>query len=413
MAATHHTKPGSLGARLILRSLVMHAVAFAYVVPISVTVAQVGDKPVDFVPSDAFWLLLPVALAMRLRLPKTALNVAASFTYFLTIGMLGSIMDGGALGPILSALSYMLPACHIVVGALLWKRVGVELLTYLARAILITVLVLFASDVVYGMGIRGCGYEGRWGGCFGKWELYGFPNSAMNFIALMLFLPACLWSLKTPPLPQWLMAVTGVAAIIILSLSLSRSAFLVLGMLAIVGFLAFSRLWAFAAVPILGIAVTWSIDHILAFPIFTGLVLRMRAAIAGGDITTGRVDIWGETLDLISMRPFFGYMFQFFSDFSQYGTPHQQILEVFFKAGLFGAIIYLGPVVIAWSLAYRMAALLAGRKRKTIRLYLTGFFAACFTSMLVLPILSYATMANVVFMLVGAALQARTEEKKQ
>lgn len=413
MEATAHTKLGWFGARLILRSLVMHAVAFAYVVPISVTVAQVGDKPVDFVPSDAFWLLLPVALILRMRLFKTTLIVAASFSYFLIIGILGSMMNGGALGPTLSALSYMLPACHIVVGAVLWKRVGVELLTYVARAVLITVLVLFASDVIYGTGIRGCGYEGRWGGCFGKWEVYGFPNSAMNYIALMLYLPACLWSLKTPPLPHLLMAAAAVAGFMILSLSLSRSAVLVLGLLAIVGLLVSSRFLAFAAVLILGIAFTWFIDRILASPIFIGLALRMKTATESGDITNGRIDIWIETLDLISMRPFLGYLFQFFSDFSQYGTAHNQILEVLFKAGLFGAILYLGPLVIAWTFAYRMAVLLSGRKRKTVRLYLIGFFAACFTSMLVLPILSYATMANVVFMLVGAALQARTEVKRQ
>ncbi|AMO72116.1 O-antigen ligase family protein [Sphingorhabdus sp. M41] len=77
-----------------------------------------------------------------------------------------------------------------------------------------------------------------------------------------------------------------------------------------------------------------------------GAIQRFWASGTGGQVTSGRTDLWWESIQLLSDKPLFGFgahQYQFVSDHAigMFKHPHQSILQFLFDWGLVGGGIFL------------------------------------------------------------------------
>ena len=350
-------------------------------------------------------LIYPVAILSSTKLiSENFKRVILYPLYFVLFGVISSIIRGGSIETLLSMASFSLPILHLIVGACfaLTKKNMNFSYSYFSYIIIVLTLVLFVSDLIYGSFPRGCGYEGRWGGCIGNLEVYGFPNPPMNFLACVSVLLGIF--LIRPVKKSVRMATIVSLAIIgfILLLSLSRSAVLIY--VVSLGFIAFS-IWgarSLFAVIIIGLIIAFNIESILDSFLVSGVLARTNTALAAGDISTGRIGIWIEALHVIAKDPIFGVGFLSFSNFSSFGTAHQQYLEVLFKVGAIGFFMYFFPLGRGYKAAinYLQKKYTEAHSPKEQTLAL-GFVSCVLIASVFQPAISYQTLGNFVFFSAG------------
>ena len=372
----------------------------AYLLPIGLSLGVVGDKPIDLVLSDFAWFVLAFLLMVGSRVDRGVLRTWLVFLYFPALALFSSLLKGGDLAPVLSGFRFFAPTVHLFAGYLLYKKYGETLFRSAGVVLGFVFFVMLLSDVFLGSFPRGCGYEGRWGGCFFNYEIYGFPNSSASFLSLVsvvfLFFLVRAESAKSKAFFLVLVFLVFVMA----ALSLSRAALLVSFLLLLSAFLmAFPVRVLFFLIPAAGLLFFVFFDFLFESFIFAGTIDRTRVAIEHGDVSTGRFDIWWHTLGLVSQSPLFGYMFDFFSNYSVFGTPHQQYLEILFKSGILGFLIYYGFFAFVVLGCFKVFA------KRSVYVGVRAVFAI-FVFLVLLnsafqPILSYQPMANLVFCLAG------------
>lgn len=392
-------------------AVILQFIALAYMMPLNVNFMNVGAKPVDFAISNLLVFLTFLSIFISRSVNQVAFVATSIMLFFPMLGMLSSISLGGSFETLLSSGNFFLPMFHILVGAVVARSFSISPEKYFARALALVVIALFISDLVLGPFPRGCGYEGRWGGCLGPFEIYGYPNASMNFLTvlapLLIFLLAF-----TRTKSDRLLALTALLALAIIApLSFSRSATLIMGFS-----LLFFVHYFLGRVFLIGVAALFGLiysnfEALLHLTQNTGVILRMSAAIQSGDITTGRLGIWREAFDVFSRFPIFGSGFQYFSKFSKFGTVHQQYLEVLFKAGLVGFILYFGVFFVSLFTAFQKIRQINSRIRNlNIRVVAMIIFSLLISN-LFQPAMSYQVFGNFLFFWCGYFLSFKGRQE--
>lgn len=389
--------------------MVRHLVLFLYLLPLGVVIGYSGDKPITITYSIVCLLVIPLALAGGRHFNRQSFLVLLMLSYFPILAALGSLFHLGSTSSIFSGMSFSIVFIHILVGDWFFRTYGFSGFRKAAAILAGIIAVLLISDVLLGSFPRGCSYQGRWGGCFGNFTLYGYPNSSSTFLAILS--PVFIFSFLTNRNLTWRFfhgAILLLLSFIIL-LSLSRSASVVLLVVFYFTFLQLRPLIALTLVPL-------SIGGILFFTraywsdalLTRGLLLRIEAAISNGDISGGRFDIWADTIKIVSKSPVFGTAFQPFSQYSEYGTVHQQYLEVLFKSGILGFAIYFGLLAYLYVGFKRSEFYLKSQHPKELAICVNSFTAAILLGALFQPILTYQPLGALVFFLFGAVIAAKT-----
>ena len=381
-----------------------------YMFPLSLTVANVGGKPIDIVPSDIFLLLVPFIVLFGVKFSRHLSYAGFGVSYFCVLALAGGVLNDGSLSPIFSGLSFVMPMLHIYVGYWFWGKYGSEGFKYFPEVLLFVFGTILFSDLLYGSFPRGCSISGRWGGCIANTGVYGFPNSSMSFIAIS----SALFFYRVKNANTKFVRLTFSGALMVLGamtfLSMSRSSSLAFVLVMIVGLF---NLWprrTILSLPVVGMVFYFLDKSLLESSfVFKGLLYRVQSSVERGDVSGGRFDIWWDTLSVISTSPLFGKMFQYYSDFSDFGTAHQQYLEILYKSGLIGFVIYFGLLVFAYKVARKTLKFDGDRRAREVLIVLNSVTFALLVNGLFQPILTYQVVGNLVFCMVGISFRLRSQ----
>lgn len=389
----------------------LELMAFLYLVPLGVQITQSGDKPVIFAVSITVLFIAFISYLRGSKMHRSTFIYCSSLAVFAFIGVLGTILGGGSIGPLLSVASFSIPLLHVFVGPLVARYDLDIVLRSFALPYALVILMIFGSDVINANFPRGCGLQGRWGGCFGPFEVFGFVNASANFLAI---LSPLLYLLIFDPDKRYdrLLGIVSLFALFIISfLSLSRSASLLLALSMLLMSLKVFRVYmVFFFAAVLGV-LFYFWEKILSSFVVQGIALRFSTAIENGDVTTGRVEIWTDAFRVAVEHPFLGGAFGFFSDYSDFGTAHQQFAEVAFKAGILGFVAYFGFLLFAYTSARKVIKKDSEKKKSLYLYWINILLLLIIISCVFQSIISYHIFGSIVFFFSGYFIEreARNE----
>ena len=257
---------------------------------------------------------------------------------------------------------------------------------------------------------------GEWGKYIAEFELCGYPNSAMTFYAVMVpLLLSCADSTKTPLVRIGVVALAGCSSLMILG-SMSRSSALALVSAVMIYLIATGR-----TALLVGAGIALFVMSLIGFGLFSALreteavsvlmdrvQMRMERTTESEDPSSGRFEIWQLAIELWTERPVFGYLFESFSRYADYDTPHQQYLEVLHKCGGVGLLLYLWLLMSCLSSAKRVLKETVRGSGPWYQVHaMRAMLWGVMISNLTQPNLTYSLTGNMVFLLFGCLCSAR------
>ena len=379
-------------------------------IPISIRLAELGGKPIDIVLSDLFPLFFLVIAVLYRKNSFSSYSIYLpifAIAYYLGIALFTSILDGGSLSQIASSIRLSKQFLLIPCGAVFFHVWGWAGLRYFSYSILIILTSILLKDVLADGFPRGCGYQSRWGGCTPFGEVYGFPNSSASYLVLLSLSLFIFYKLSILSKSFLLWGIFCCAVLSLFSLSRSSWVFLFLGLLFFYLFTANSykktitSIFTVISLLVLSFLGAFSFTEM---PIFKGVINKVTYYADGNEITSGRTQIWYDTLELIYEKPIFGYGFDYFSNYiSGFDTAHQQYLELLFKSGMVGILIYFFCIYLFFYTVKKISTAYALNIHKLVLwvvlvpLLINGLFQ---------PIFSYSLVGNTFMFFFGFILEA-------
>lgn len=363
------------------------------ILPISVISEAQGGLPVDIVPSDILMTAITLTwIFSSVRYPSRVLPTLLIFVLYGFVLANLSALSKGSVIPLLSFAKFNKVIFAFLAGYALSRWYGRDnVLRAFSAAACAYLLILPVSEFFY----HG-NFVPRLGSELFDIPIYGFSNSSSSYIVFLL----CISLIKKRgnTISLSLMVLTGLFALG----SASRIA-LLLAVLAIGAFLVGRRkniiprsLIIFA---VLAVAVVSNLgDSLNLETIANPMIRRFEVALRNGDFSNGRAELFKSTIDLISNRPFFGYGYQSFSYFGTHGTPHNQYLELAFKTGIVGLLLYF--TVILTGIRHIISLKQTLSKDLSARGVLV-MLGLVMLGNLTQPNLSYSPTGNLVFLLFG------------
>lgn len=373
----------------------------AMFLPLSLHFGSISDKPLDLVYSDVVLVLAFLVIGFKVLSGLTirhghSLLLMSSFSiaaFFLAVGLVGSSSSGGGIVCALSAGRFVRPFLFVVPAYttyILFKPSFEDVVMSGARVAAVFVCVLLASDVLFNPGFP----NSRWGGKFFHYDIYGFPNSSAVFFSLYVFFLALAFQMTRGGwyLVGWLAG----AALVVFTFSRSGWVTLIVTLSVVISvtFLQARRAFVKLAVALLIAALVVVLLSDKVEVIVQPWMYKVET-VGGREISFGgRRMIWESAVELIIQRPVFGYMFEPFSrHVGGYDTPHQQYLEVAYKSGIVGLVLYLGFYIGLGLLVYRCQYPGAFSSRVS-RLSVLSFFLGVLVSNLAQPNFSFSLVGN-------------------
>lgn len=402
---------------------VLTLVWFFVLSPIAINVANLGGKPIDLNPSDLLIFLAPFFLLLNkgwcgFDLRRSQVKFFVAFTivnilYGILVSFKTSVEHGGALVSIASAIRFYKPLVLIFVGMLWSNKLSLNtLFKTVSYAIVLMTFTFLISDIIWGnFPIP------RWGDKFFNIDVYGFPNSPAAYYGyLLIFLFHGIFELKH----KWLFIVSALLLTIITIMTLSRTALIIIVAVFLFSLIVKSSVGKFRRgliALILFSITTLSLASVVQTydlsPILFGAMGKKLAKVAeGNDALSGREKIWMDASVLISKKPVLGYGFEPFSNYnSRYETPHQQYLEIAFKTGILGFVLYFIPLIVGLCFMYYNSSFY-GVAGTGVRLFVMGGFIMMIGSF-TQPNFSYSVFANTFFLLFGIIINSKFIQVKK
>lgn len=387
------------------------------IVPIAVPLLSISGKPVYVIPSDILYvlgvgtffsvLLLREQVKISLNEARFVLLVLFCSGGLIALGAAGSILNNTTI-PMLSSLKLVKVNFFFFLGMYFSRLVPLhDFLCKIAVFSVFLVWSLLFSDLIFG----NFPYP-RLGGTFWGIEIYGFPNSpAVFYTAVFAF--CVVGFLKFSYRASRLLA--AFACVILLFTivgTLSRAA--MLNLLCFVVVMSVLRQRYYFSGLLFGSALVMVVLIYLfsEFPaIVSGLAGKFAKFQDGADVSNGRFEIWSHAIRLVADSPFLGNLFFPFSNYAGYDTPHNQFLEIFFKAGFVGLILFFLPYCIALTVVVA-----AFKKQYEIDLRITvailvSLFLAFLVTNLVQPNFSYTPIGVLLSFLCGYLFSKVSNER--
>ena len=411
-----------------MRRFVLTILGVMVVWPVHYNFATVSDKPIDLMPSDFLFVVLPIAyLFIRSKPTQEQCDLAKGkvhwysltptlalllMAYVTALAGVGLGMSGETVR-LFSAFKLAKPIGFVFIGLLLgsWSDPFefMDIFSKTFGAIVGLSFFFTVTDPNFPLG--------EWGKNLFDAELSGYPNMPMSFYGVMIpLLLAASDSTKNHllKLSGWCLA--GAAALIIVG-SMSRSstlamlfattiylgmtgrqallagAFAVITFLSIVGFGLFSVLQDTQVVAVLTQRVQDRVDR----------------SLETDDPSSGRYEIWEVALELCAEKPVFGYMFESFSRYmTEYDTPHQQYLEILYKSGSVGFGLYAAMLASCFAITQRLLKRTVPGAPTWYRLHAaSAMLIGALIGNMTQPNLTYSLTGNMVFLLFGSFCSSR------
>ncbi|HEY0983309.1 MULTISPECIES: O-antigen ligase family protein [unclassified Schlesneria] len=396
--------------------------------PVHSTVATVGGKPIDLMLSDLLFLVMPIAYlfvrstptAQECELarapiswyPLTPALALICIIYMTALAGIGLGISGETVR-VFSAFKLAKPIGFVLLGVLLgsWTN-PLEFVDVFGKvfATIAGLTIFFTlTDPSFPLG--------EWGKYIFEFELSGYPNSPMSFYAVLVpLVMAVADSSRNPTLRLICWGISAGTALIILG-SMSRSSTLAL-FFGVTIYLAMTGRRAFLAVSFVLILLM----SIVGFGLFSALrdtqvvtVLMQRVqdrvdrSTESEDPSSGRFEIWEFAIELWAEKPVFGYLFESFSRYAgDVDTPHQQYLEVLYKCGGLGLLIYGTLLASCMMVTRRLLRLTDIGSPAWYRLHaMAAMLCGVLLGNLTQPNLTYSLTGNMIFLMFGCLCSAR------
>jgi O-antigen ligase len=386
-------------------------IVISFLLPISINFGDTGNKPIDIVFSD---FLLLFFIYFILKIDKKDLYSPLSFFVFINFFYAGIlsfyffIISGGNYISIISYLKLYKIFLFFFIGMSVASTPYLR--TYFIKNIYkfsaFIVLIIFFSTL----------FDSRfpmlrWGESFFDIETYGFPNSFTTFLSILIVL--MLYRYLTQKDYRYLILYYLGLPIVIFSLS--RSSLIVLCCSSIFLFYFYTinkisqrikLLFSFILIAIVFFCLLnqLSDDNEISKIVDVSYERLSRTLGQREDFSSGRTEMWGRTFELIFDKPVFGYCFQPFSSHNfGYDTPHNQYLELLYKTGIIGLILFSGFFLLIIKLINKMEYSL----KYLYFSLLIGLFIGSFTQ----PNFTFSLTGNFLFFLSGFFLIDAKNEK--
>lgn len=302
---------------------------------------QISGKPLDLVMIDLIVFLSWVWLLIYIIDNKISIRdsqilffppaIVFLFGFFTTVNY---IFGMGSEIVFLSLIKFYKAFFAVSVGYYCSKRLSIREFLLILGWSSAALSVLLALDQFF---VR-ADFLPRWGEKILGFDVYGFPNSSASFYIIPLAGLVSCWHVTGRNI--FLLFAAGLAAFMIFSLS--RSAFIVLTLFGLLSILFSSTQKKIIFLCLLGV-VFFVITSVIPDSGFDSLINRLVRISMDDDPSNGRFEIWTRALELFFEKPIIGYLFESFSSFHEFhDTPHSQYIEVLFKTGVIGFLLYFG-----------------------------------------------------------------------
>lgn len=377
------------------------------IVPVAIEIGVYNGKPIELVVSDIiiviFGLFGVIFIAQNFRTIRVDISVLVyvAMFFYMVITSIASGIVFDTLSPLVSVMRFLKSTLLIFFGVWLGFYVTPRLvINVIGNLTALLILVLLLSDVLFNPAFP----FGRWGGNFFGASVYGFPNAAASFYALLgVFIVVTLRYQHGCVERVLLWAALG-AMFVICLLSLSRNA-----LLTYIAMLSLSYLWfhrirlrVIATLALMiGGAIVFGADYLQQNE---GLIHKLKA-FSGDNPLSSRDEVWLFAIGHLAVSPVFGYGFYSFDHFGfDIGTLHNAFLDLIYKSGFAGMLVYIGTLSLP--LIYRFNAIKAnsdGSVRIFFDTYLMMLFLAFFSG-ITQESLSFSLVQSVLFFCLGLSV---------
>ena len=377
------------------------------IVPVAIELGEYNGKPIDLLVSDfiiiifSFFGIILIAKNFRaMRVDSAVLVYVAMFFYMIFISLASGIVFD-TLSPLVSVMRFLKSTLLIFFGV--WMGFYVTprfVINVIGNLTASLIVVLLLSDVLFNPAFP----FGRWGGNFLGASVYGFPNAAASFYALLgVFIVVTLRYQHGCVEKVFLWTALG-AMFAVCLLSLSRNA-----LLTYIAMLSLSYFWfhririrVIATLALMfGGAIVFGADYLQQNE---GLIHKLKA-FSGDNPLSSRDEVWLFAIGHLAVSPAFGYGFYSFDHFGfDIGTLHNAFLDLIYKSGVAGMLIYVGTLSLP--LIYRFNAIKSNADRSVkifFDTYLMVVFLACFSG-LTQESLSFSLVQSVLFFCLGLSV---------
>lgn len=396
--------------------------------PVHSNVATVSDKPIDLMPSDLLFVVLPISYFFirtkptkeqcdAVNAPIHAYTVTPTLAllciaYVTALAGIGLGMSGETVR-LFSAFKLAKPIGFVFLGLLLGSWTDpFEFMDIYARMYgIVVAMSLFFTVTEPSFPL------GDWGKHLFDAELSGYPNMPMSFYGVMvplLLSAADITKNRLLQLTGWCLAAAA-ALIVVGSMSRSSTLALFFGTTIYLGTTGRQSLLAGTCVVMVflsmigfGLFSVLQDSHVVA--VLTERVQdRVDRSLETDDPSSGRYEIWQVAIELSAEKPVFGYLFESFSRYmGDYDTPHQQYLEVLYKCGSVGLGIYAALLGSCLVITRRLLRLTQIGAPAWYRLHAAAaMLIGALIGNLTQPNLTYSLTGNMVFLLFGSLCSSR------
>lgn len=396
--------------------------------PVHNNVATVSDKPIDLMPSDFLFVVLPIAyLFIRSKSTQEQIDATKapirwySFTpamallciaYVTALAGIGLGMSGETVR-LFSAFKLAKPIAFVFLGVLLGSWTDpfdfMDIYTWAYAVIVGMTLYCTVTDPAFPLG--------EWGKYLFEGELSGYPNMPMSFYGVMVPLMLAASDITKNQILRLAGWGAAAAAALIIAGSMSRSSALALIFGTVVYLATTGRQTILATtfvvimfMSIIGFGLFSALQDSYVVAVLTERVqTRIDRSMEAEDPSSGRFEIWEIAIELCAEKPVFGYMFESFSRYMiEYDTPHQQYLEILYKCGGVGLGLYLALIISFFRNISRLMKMTVPGSPTWYRLNAArAMLIGALVGNLTQPNLTYSLTGNMVFMLFGMFSSSR------
>lgn len=360
-----------------MRSFLCFLLVFLVFVPLNLTLGTVGGKPLDFVPSDLLFLLLPLSLSFlkdggRSQLVRQyTLWLYVYLTYCIAeILFLTDYRHDRALLSLLSFFRAIRPFFLFYIGYMVhfWSQGKIE--KWSCSCAMLMSFSLFISDIIFSPRFP----NPRWGGALWGLEPYGFPNSPAFFYVVCLAVLLFSVVKKQQKNPLFIIALILLGSTIIFTGSRNALVSFVVLLLWLFFVNCIDRKYIVVLFPLIGVGI-YIINMVeIDLTILTSKAERTETE----GLMYGRTDVWESALSLVLEKPLFGYAFEGIENSNfDFGTTHNQYIEYLYKTGLFGTLL----IAMIWAQIGKSFYFLSRKFRPLESGYYEFLFAAFVTAL--------------------------------
>lgn len=379
--------------------------------PINITIATIGSKPIDIVASDILFVcIFPIIILFsRKRHSIHALYFTLALLFYISYCLLSILMyqmlsDGGIMA-VASFLRALRAFFIFYVGYYFYKKLGVKVYSWSVVMGVILTVSLIVSDILFNMRWP----APRWGGNIYALEVYGFPNSPAFFYVIVASI--LLYAISKG---GRFFALNGFSLIIMICTIVlvgSRNAIACLALLffVLVSMRLLSYKYAILIFPLLIGAFYYFATSDIDMHLLTS---KFHRSFSEG-VLYGRESVWEDVISLVMDRPFMGYGYDPLTDnYKFHGTAHNQYIEYVYKMGLFGllfiSLLWFAVLRPIWLVSYSKDM----AKEHIFLKYILASFLVCLFSNFFQPNLTYSITQAFYCFFGGVAASALSEQRR-